>query len=109
MARGGGMGNMQQLMAQAQKMQEAMEKKKQEIDEMKISASSGGGMVTAEVTGGHRVTSITIDPAAVDPDDVEMLQDLIQAAINEAMQKADEFADTEMAKLAGGMNIPGMR
>lgn len=108
MARGG-MGNMQQLMAQAQKMQAAMEQKKKELDGMTVSATAGGGMVTAEVSGAHRVTSITIDPEAVDPDDVEMLQDLIQAAINEAMQKADEISEAEMAKLAGGMNIPGMR
>lgn len=111
MARGGrpgGMGNMQQLMAQAQKMQVAMEQKKQELEAMTISASSGGGMVTAEVNGSHRVTSINIDPEAVDPEDVEMLQDMIQAAVNEAMQKIDEVSDQEMAKLAGGMNIPGL-
>lgn len=104
----GGFGNMQQLMAQAQRMQAEMQKKQEVIAQTERSAQSGGGMVSATVNGGHRVTAIEIDPQAVDPDDVEMLQDLVLAAVNAAMDDIDAFAQKEMDGLTGGMNIPGL-
>ena len=101
---GGGMGN---LMAQAQKMQRDMEKAQAEVALMTAEASVGGGVVKAKVDGGHQLLSITIDPAAVDPSDVEMLQDLVAAAVNEAMRQVDEAAAARMARVTGGMNLPG--
>ena len=110
MARGGfpGIpgGNMQQLMRQAQKMQQQMIQLQEELDAREYEASSGGGMVTAVVSGKKELTSVTIDPEAVDPDDVEMLQDLIVAAVNEAMRKATEDASSQMSRLTGGLNLP---
>lgn len=100
---GGGMGN---LMAQAQKLQREMEKAKEEVAAMTAEASAGGGVVTAKVDGGHRVLSLAIDPSAVDPNDVEMLQDLVVAAVNEAMRKVDEAAAARMARATGGMGLP---
>ena len=91
----GGMGNMQNLMRQAQKMQEDLKQKQQEAEEKLsstvISASAGGGMVTCEITGKKQITAIKIKPEAVDPDDVEMLEDMILACVNEAINKADEL------------------
>ena len=92
---GGGMGNMQNLMRQAQKMQEDLKQKQQEAEEKLsstvLSASAGGGMVTCEITGKKQITAIKIKPEAVDPDDVEMLEDMILACVNEAINKADEL------------------
>ncbi len=105
----GGMGgaNMQNLMRQAQKMQEEMQKKQQEAEEKLestvLTASSGGGMVTVEVTGSKKITSVKINPAAVDPDDVEMLEDMILASVNEALAKADELEKELKPNLLGGM------
>ncbi len=104
----GGFGNMQQLMAQAQRMQMEMQKKQELIAQAERTAQSGGGMVSATVNGGHRVIGIHIDPKAVDPDDVEMLEDLVLAAVNAAMDEIDEFAQKEMEGVTGGMNIPGL-
>ncbi len=104
----GGFGNMQQLMAQAQRMQMEMQKKQEVIAQAERSAQSGGGMVSATVNGAHRVTAIHIDPQAVDPDDVEMLEDLVLAAVNSAMDDIDEYAQKEMGGVTGGMNIPGL-
>ena len=73
-----------------------------------MEASSGGGMVTVKVAGNKKITQVTINPEAVDPDDVEMLQDLIMAAVNEALTKADELTQSEMGKITGGINIPGL-
>ena len=91
----GGMGNMQNLMRQAQKMQEDLKQKQQEAEEKLsstvLSASAGGGMVTCEITGKKQITAIKIKPEAVDPDDVEMLEDMILACVNEAINKADEL------------------
>ena len=91
----GGMGNMQNLMGQAQKMQEDLKQKQQEAEEKLsstvLSASAGGGMVTCEITGKKQITAIKIKPEAVDPDDVEMLEDMILACVNEAINKADEL------------------
>lgn len=110
MARGGfpGMGggaNMQQLMRQAQKMQQDMQRTQEELKTREFTATSGGGMVTAVVTGGKELKSLTISPNCVDPDDVEMLQDMVMAAVNEAFREAAETVEREMGKLTGGMNL----
>lgn len=101
----GGMGN---IMKQAQMMQKRMAQVQQELEERRIEASAGGGMVTAVVSGKQQLISLTIDPKAVDPDDVEMLQDLVVAAISEALKQSQQLAQDEMAKVTGGMNIPGL-
>ena len=115
MARGGFPGggfpggmNMNNMMKQAQKMQQDMLRVQQELEEQEYTASAGGGVVEATVTGKSRVTAIKIKPEAVDPDDVEMLEDLIVAAIAEAMNKAENSASDQMKKITGGMNIPGL-
>jgi DNA-binding YbaB/EbfC family protein len=109
MARGGfpGMpgGNMQQMLVKAQKMQQQVMAKQAELEEEEMEASAGGGMVTAKVNGKHEVVSIAIKPEAVDPDDVEMLQDMIVAAVNEAMRKIAEHAEAELGKITGGMKL----
>nr|AGS53232.1 FIG000557: hypothetical protein co-occurring with RecR [uncultured bacterium contig00102] len=102
---GGGMGNMNML-KQAQKMQEDMLKMQAEMEEKTYSASSGGGAVTAVVSGGRTLVELTISPEAVDPDDVEMLQDMIIAAVNEALRMAEESMADSMSKLTGGLNLP---
>ena len=103
---GMGGGNMQNMIRQAQKMQADMMKAQEELETKSYEASAGGGVVTAVVSGKKEVTSVTIDPEAVDPDDVEMLQDLIVAAVNEALRKANDDAASQMSKLTGGMNLP---
>ena len=110
MARGGfpGMGNMNNLMRQAKKMQEQMMKMLEELEEKTVEASAGGGVVTVVANGKKEIMEISIDPAVVDPDDIEMLQDLIMAAANEALRKAEEMVQSEMSKITGGMGIPGM-
>lgn len=111
MARGGfpGMGgNMNNLMKQAQKMQKQMEDAQKEIESKSFEASVGGGAVTVTVTGKKQITAVKIKPEVVDPDDVEMLEDLVLTAINEALKKADEETSALMGKLTGGLNIPGM-
>ena len=113
MAKGGfrGMpGGMTQaaMMKQAQKMQQEMLRMQEEMENKTYSATSGGGMVTAEVNGKHEVVSLTVKPEAVDPDDVEMLQDMIMAAVNEAMRTADTEAANNMSRLTGGLNLGGL-
>ena len=110
MARGGFPGgmNMGNMMKQAQKMQQDMLRVQQELEEQEYTASAGGGVVEATVTGKNRVTAIKIQPEAVDPDDVEMLEDLIVAAISEAMNQAESDAAEKMKKVTGGMNLPGL-
>ncbi len=115
MARGGfprgmnmGGGNMNSMIRQAQKMQEEMIKAQEELGEKTVDASVGGGVVNVVVNGKKELISVTIKPEAVDPDDVEMLQDLIVSAVNEAMRKADDMANASMSKITGGMNIPGL-
>ncbi|MCI5714556.1 MAG: YbaB/EbfC family nucleoid-associated protein [Firmicutes bacterium] len=104
---GMGGGNMQNLMRQAQKMQEEMLRQQKEAEEKLantvLSASSGGGMVTVEITGDKKITSVKIKPEAVDPDDVEMLEDMIQACVNEAISKANELEKEVKPNLLGGM------
>ena len=108
MARGG-MGNIQQLMQQAQRMQQQMAQKQAELAEKTVTAQSGGGMVTATVNGAHELLELSIDPDVIDPEDKEMLEDIVVAAVNQARQQAEEMAQQELGKLAGGMNIPGLR
>lgn len=105
---GGGPQNMNGMIRQAQKMQEMMREKQDELAEREFKASSGGGAVEAVVNGKKEVLAITIQPDVVDPDDIEMLQDLVIAAVNEALRTADETAAAEMEKITGGLNIPGM-
>lgn len=99
----GGGANMQQLMRQAQKMQQQMAEAQEKLDAMEYEASSGGGMVTVKVSGKRELTSITINPQCVDPEDVDMLQDLIQAAVNEALRKGEEAREAAMNRMAPGM------
>ena len=110
MARHGGYpmgmgGNMQQLVRQAQKMQENMQRKQEELNAQVFSASAGGGMVTANVFGTKKMESIVIDPKCVDPDDIEMLQDLVLSAVNAALDKVTETSEAELGKVTGGMGI----
>jgi len=99
----GGGANMQQLMRQAQKLQEQMEKSQSELDSREYEATSGGGMVKVKVSGKRELLSIELNPQVVDPEDVEMLQDLIQAAVNEALRKGEETREVEMNRLNPGM------
>ena len=101
----GGIGN---IMKQAQQMQKRMAQLQQELEERRIEAAAGGGMVKAVVSGKQQLISLTIDPKAVDPDDVEMLQDLVVAAVSEALKQSQQLAQEEMAKITGGMNLPGL-
>ncbi len=100
---GFGGGNMQQLMRQAQKMQQMMTEAQEKLDAAEYEASAGGGMVTVKVSGKRELLSITIDPQVVDPDDVEMLQDLVMAAVNEALRTGEEAREAAMNKMAPGM------
>ena len=113
MARGGfpgmmGGANMQQLARQAQKLQQQMAKAQEDLDAREFEATSGGGMVTAKVNGKRELLALTIKPEAVDPDDVEMLEDMVLAAVNEALRTAADTAEREMGKLTGGMGMPGL-
>jgi nucleoid-associated protein EbfC len=99
-------GNMGNMMKQVQKMQKEMVKMQEELQKRVIEITSGGGMVRVEVSGKKELVSLTVDPQAVDPDDVEMLQDMILAAVNEGLRKVDEMTASEMQKLTGGLNLP---
>lgn len=101
-------GNMNNLLKQAQKMQENMEKMQRELESKEIEASVGGGAVKVKVNGKKEVLDIAIKPEVVDPDDIEMLQDLVLSAINEALRNVDEVTSSQMSKVTGGMNIPGL-
>ncbi len=103
--------NMQQLLKQAQQMQQEMIAAQESLKDEVVEASAGGGMVTVQVTGDLHVKSITIDPQAVDPDDVEMVQDMVLAAVNEGLRKAQELASSKLGALAGGLGglgLPGL-
>lgn len=102
---GGGLG---QMMKQAQKMQAKIMKIQEEMAERSVESSAGGGMVTVTANGKQEILSIRIEPEVVDPEDVEMLQDLVAAAVNEALKKAQEMVAEEMAKVTGGMQLPGL-
>ncbi|MBQ7249520.1 MAG: YbaB/EbfC family nucleoid-associated protein [Deltaproteobacteria bacterium] len=96
------------IVKQAQMMQQKIERLQEELGEREVEASAGGGMVLAKVNGKQQLLSIKIDPAAVDPQDVEMLEDLVTAAVNEALRKSSEMVQEEMSKITGGINIPGL-
>ena len=114
MAKGGYRGGMpmggmnMNMVKQAQKMQQEMLRMQQEMETKEYEAIAGGGMVTAAVNGKHELLRLAIDPEAVDPEDVEMLQDMVIAAVNEAMRKADADAAASMGKLTGGLNLGGL-
>ncbi|HIT33287.1 MAG TPA: YbaB/EbfC family nucleoid-associated protein [Candidatus Faecousia intestinigallinarum] len=113
MAKGGFRGmpggmNQAAMMKQAQKMQQEMLRMQEEMENKTYSATAGGGMVTASVTGKHQLASLEIKPEAVDPEDVEMLQDMVIAAVNEAMRAADNDAANNMSRLTGGLNLGGL-
>ncbi|MDE6923083.1 MAG: YbaB/EbfC family nucleoid-associated protein [Oscillospiraceae bacterium] len=103
---GMGGGNMNNMIRQAQKMQQDMLKAQEELESKTYEAGAGGGVVSATVSGKKELVSVVIDPEAVDLDDVEMLQDLIVAAVNEALRKAAEDAASQMSRLTGGLNLP---
>lgn len=100
--------NMQQMMRQAQKMQKELAKAQSEIATMTFEGSAGGGMVKAVAKGDMSIQSITIDPIAIDPEDSEMLQDMVCAAVNEALRGVNEMSNARMGSVTGGMNIPGL-
>ena len=100
--------NMQQLLKQAQKMQEEMLAAQESLKDEVVDASAGGGMVTVQVTGELHVNSITINPEAVDPEDVELLQDMVLAAVNEGLRAAQELASAKLGGIAGGMGGLGL-
>ncbi|AGB40068.1 DNA-binding protein, YbaB/EbfC family [Halobacteroides halobius DSM 5150] len=100
--------DMKKMMKQAQQMQSKMSKMQEQLADETVDASVGGGVVTVTVNGKQEVVDIDIEPDAVDPDDAEMLEDLILAATNEAMRKVQDMVDKKMGQLTGGMNIPGM-
>ncbi|MGI6045344.1 MAG: YbaB/EbfC family nucleoid-associated protein [Eggerthellaceae bacterium] len=100
--------DMKKMMKQAQMMQREMAKAQEEIKEMSFDASAGGGMVKATARGDMSIESIEIDPEAVDPEDVEMLQDMVIAAVNEALRGVGEMSEARMNAVTGGMNIPGL-
>ncbi|TQQ83162.1 YbaB/EbfC family nucleoid-associated protein [Peptacetobacter hominis] len=106
----GGMGgmNMNKMLKQAQKMQEEMERAQKELEAKEVEASVGGGAVTVKVNGKKEVVAITIKEEVVDPDDIEMLQDLVMSAVNEALRNIDDLQASQMSRLTGGMNIPGL-
>mgnify|MGYP000000579454 FL=1 len=106
---GGGMPgrmNMNNLLKQAQKMQADMQKAQEELEAKELEASVGGGAVVVKVNGKKEVVAINIKPEVVDPDDIEMLEDLVMSAVNQAMREIDELQKSQMGKLTGGMNLP---
>lgn len=105
---GGGPQNMQSMIRQAQKMQEDIEAKKAELEEKEYVVTSGGGMVEITLKGSHEVKSIGLNPEVVDPEDVEMLEDMLVAAFNEAIHQINEESERELEKVTGGLNIPGL-
>ena len=107
---GGGMppGGMNNLMKQAQKMQKQMADMQEELANRTLEVSSGGGVVKVTINGEKQILALTISPDVVDPDDVEMLQDLVMTAVNEAIRQMDESANAQMSKITGGLNLPGL-
>ncbi|AIG24457.1 YbaB/EbfC family nucleoid-associated protein [Brevibacillus sp. 7WMA2] len=102
------MKNMQQMMKQVKKMQDEMQKAQEQLKERVVEGKAGGGAVVVKANGHKQVIDVTINPEVVDPEDVEMLQDLVLAAINDAMKNVDEVVGKEMGRFTGGMNIPGL-
>lgn len=108
MPKGYGRPDPNALMRQVQKMQDAIREKQAELEAKEYTGTASGEMVTVTMTGKHEVTAVKIKPEAVDPEDIEMLEDLVAAAVNSAVSAADKEAEEEMGKLTGGMNIPGI-
>lgn len=108
MPMGMGGANMNNMIKQAQKMQQNMLKMQEEMEQSEFEATSGGGAVTVKMSGKKELTAISIKPEAVDPDDVEMLEDLILTAVNEVIKKVDNASASKMSSITGGLNIPGM-
>ena len=96
------------MMRQVQKMQEALKAKTEELEGREFTGPASGEMVSVTMTGKHQVTAVKIKPEAVDPDDIEMLEDLVAAAVNDAIRQVDETTESEMGKITGGLNIPGL-
>ena len=105
---GGGAQNMQAMIRQAQKMQEDMAAKQEELDAREYEIKAGGGVVTVKINGKKEILSIDIDPEVVDPDDVETLQDILVAGVNEAIKRVEDTNSKEMEKITGSMNMPGL-
>ena len=105
---GGGGGSMQKQLQQMQAMQRKMEMLQAEIEAKEITTTAGGGAVTVTVSGKKEITKLELKPEIVDADDIEMLQDLIMVAVNEGIRQVEELANSEMGKLTGGLNIPGL-
>jgi len=105
---GGGMNNMNSMIKQAQKMQAEMERIQAETEEKTVEGTSGGGAVTVVMKGSKELVSVNLSPEVVDPDDIEMLEDLIVAAINEASKKAGDMMEESMRAVTGGLNVPGL-
>ena len=105
---GMGGGNMQKQLQQMQAMQKQMEQVQAELEEKEITTTAGGGAVSVTANGKREIVNLTLDKDVVDPDDVEMLQDLVIAAVNEAMRQVEEMSNEEMGKVTGGLNIPGL-
>ena len=105
---GGGMGNMNAMMKQAQKMQAELAKAQEEVKTMSFEATAGGGMVKVKALGDNTIESIAIDPEAVDPEDVEMLEEMVLAAVNESLRGVSDMAAQRMSAATGGMSIPGL-
>ena len=104
----GGMGGMQDMLKQAQKMQEDMANIQAELEEREYEVSAGGGVVTVKINGKREVLSIDVQPEIVDPDDIETLTDILVAAVNQAIKKVEEVSNEEMSKITGQMSLPGM-
>lgn len=108
MPKGYGKPDMNALMRQAQKMQEDMKNRQEELENTEYTASVSDGMVEVTMTGKHQITAIKIKPELVDPDDIEMLEDMVAAAVNEAVRKVDEDSEAAMQQITGGANFPGL-
>ena len=103
---GGNAGNMAGMMKKVQKMQADMEKMQEELKQRTLEVTAGGGAIKVVISGGKEIRSLKINPEAIDPDDIEMLEDMLIAVFNEAVKKVDEMTSSEMGKLTGGMNLP---
>jgi DNA-binding YbaB/EbfC family protein len=107
-AGGGGQGNMQKQMQQMQMMQRKMEEVQEELETREVEATAGGGAISVKVNGKKEIIAIKIKPEVVDPSDVEMLEDLVMVAANEALRQMEEISQSEMSKVTGGLSIPGL-
>lgn len=105
---GMGGGSMSKMLKQAKQMQEQISKLQEELEQREIESSSGGGAIILKISGKQQITALKINPDAVDVDDIEMLEDMIMAAVNEGIKKSQEMVSSEMAKITGGMKIPGL-